>query len=94
MGLLFSITASVGFGKFGFYNSFLPDIATPDKQDALSAKGYVYGYIGSVILVVICLVLIMFVAQTLKALILTRVFFFIDWNMVVWFFSIHLQTFT
>ena len=67
LGLLFSITASVGFwGSLVFYNSFLPDIATPDKQDALSAKGYVYGYIGSVILVVRCLVLIMFVAQTRK----------------------------
>jgi UMF1 family MFS transporter len=42
LGLLFSITASVGFwGSLVFYNSFLPDIATPDRQDALSAKGYV-----------------------------------------------------
>lgn len=61
LGLLFSITASVGFwGSLVFYNSFLPDIATPDQQDALSAKGYIYGYIGSVILVVICLLLIYF----------------------------------
>ena len=54
LGLLFSVTASVGFwGSLVFYNSFLPDIATPDKQDSLSAKGYVYGYIGSEILVII-----------------------------------------
>ena len=53
-------------GSLVFYNSFLPDIATPDKQDALSAKGYVYGYIGSIILVVICLALIMFFADTPK----------------------------
>ncbi len=65
LGLLFSITASVGFwGSLVFYNSFLPDIATPEKQDALSAKGYVYGYIGSVILVIICLVLIQVLAKT------------------------------
>lgn len=65
LGLLFSITASVGFwGSLVFYNSFLPDIATRDKQDALSAKGYVYGYIGSVILVIICLILIQVLAKT------------------------------
>lgn len=65
LGLLFSITASVGFwGSLVFYNSFLPDIATPDKHDALSAKGYVYGYIGSVILLIICLLLIKFIANT------------------------------
>lgn len=59
LGLLFSITASVGFwGSLVFYNSFLPDIATPDKQDSLSAKGYIYGYFGSVVLLIICLFLI------------------------------------
>lgn len=65
LGLLFSVTASVGFwGSLVFYNSFLPDIATPDKQDALSARGYVFGYIGSVVLLIICLLLIQVVAKT------------------------------
>jgi UMF1 family MFS transporter len=64
LGLLFSITASVGFwGSLVFYNSFLPDIATPDKQDSLSAKGYIYGYLGSVVLLIICLVLLQVVAK-------------------------------
>ncbi len=64
LGLLFSITASVGFwGSLVFYNSFLPDIATTDKQDALSARGFIYGYIGSVVLLIICLVLVQVVAQ-------------------------------
>lgn len=77
LGLLFSITASVGFwGSLVFYNSFLPDIASPDKQDELSARGYVYGYIGSVILVIICLFLIMVVAKTSKeSLVYTRISF-------------------
>ena len=49
------------------------------KQDALSAKGYVYGYIGSVILVVICLALIMFFADTPKeALLYTKNFILIQ----------------
>ncbi|RQP12298.1 MAG: MFS transporter [Chryseobacterium sp.] len=92
LGLLFSITASVGFwGSLVFYNSFLPDLATPDKQDALSAKGYVYGYIGSVILVVICLFLIQVVAQTAdQALIWTRVTFLLTG---AWWFGFSQYTF-
>ncbi|AMR40783.1 MULTISPECIES: MFS transporter [Elizabethkingia] len=92
LGLLFSITASVGFwGSLVFYNSFLPDIATPDQQDALSAKGYIYGYIGSVILVVICLLLIMVVAQTQKqAMILTRISFLLTG---AWWFGFSQYTF-
>lgn len=92
LGLLFSITASVGFwGSLVFYNSFLPDIATADKQDALSAKGYVYGYIGSVILVIICLLLIMFVAETEKeGLFYTRVSFLLTG---AWWFGFSQYTF-
>jgi len=92
LGLLFSITASVGFwGSLVFYNSFLPDIATQDKQDALSAKGYVYGYIGSVVLVIICLLLIMVVAQDEKQrLILTRVSFLLTG---AWWFGFAQYTF-
>lgn len=92
LGLLFSITASVGFwGSLVFYNSFLPDIATPDRQDALSARGYVYGYIGSVILVVICLVLIqVFAKDAEQAKIYTRVSFLITGS---WWFGFSQYTF-
>lgn len=92
LGLLFSITASVGFwGSLVFYNSFLPDIATPDRQDALSARGYVYGYIGSVILVVICLVLIQVLAETPKqALLMTRLSFLLTG---AWWFGFSYYTF-
>ena len=92
LGLLFSITASVGFwGSLVFYNSFLPDIATPDKQDALSAKGYVYGYSGSVILVIICLVLIQILAKDAQqAKIYTRISFLITG---AWWFGFSQYTF-
>lgn len=51
----------IGFwGSLVFYNSYLPDIAYPEQQDAVSAKGYSMGYIGSVILLVINLVMVMF----------------------------------
>lgn len=48
------ILASMGFvGSLVFYNAYLPEIAAPEDQDAVSAKGFSYGYIGSVILQVI-----------------------------------------
>ncbi len=54
------VLASTGFWcSYALYNSFLPDIARPEEQDKLSAKGYSLGYIGSVLLLVINLVMIM-----------------------------------
>ena len=92
LGLLFSITASVGFwGSLVFYNSFLPDIATKDKQDALSARGYVYGYVGSVILVIICLILIQVLARNKEeALLYTRISFVLTG---AWWFGFSQYTF-
>ena len=59
-GLLCYFTALVGFwASLVFYNSYLPDIAFPEQQDNVSAKGFSFGYIGSVLLLIICLVLIM-----------------------------------
>jgi UMF1 family MFS transporter len=50
----------IGFwGSLVFYNSYLPDIAYNDQQDAVSARGYSMGYIGSVILLVINLAMVM-----------------------------------
>ncbi|MCK8520048.1 MFS transporter [Aquimarina sp. D1M17] len=59
-GLLCYFLALIGFwASLVFYNSYLPDIAFPEQQDAISAKGYSLGYIGSVILLIINLVMIM-----------------------------------
>lgn len=59
-GLLCLIVACVGFwGSQVFYNSFLPEIAAPEDQDKVSAKGYAMGYIGSVILQVICFIFVL-----------------------------------
>jgi UMF1 family MFS transporter len=47
--------AAIGYiGGMMFNNSYLPEIASVDQQDKVSAKGYAYGYIGSVILQIIC----------------------------------------
>lgn len=59
-GLVCYFFGLIGFwGSIVFYNSYLPDIAYRDQQDKASAKGFSLGYIGSVILLVLCLVLIM-----------------------------------
>ena len=60
-GLLCYFTALVGFwASLVFYNSYLPDIAFPEQQDKVSAKGFSMGYIGSVILLLLCLGMVMF----------------------------------
>lgn len=59
IGLGFTVLASIGFGgSIVFYNAFLPEVAHPEQQDDVSAKGFIYGYIGSVILMVFSLFMI------------------------------------
>ncbi|WP_438712010.1 MFS transporter [Aquimarina muelleri] len=59
-GLLCYFLALIGFwASLVFYNSYLPDIAFPEQQDAISAKGYSLGYVGSVILLIINLIMIL-----------------------------------
>lgn len=59
-GLLCSTLAAVGYcGSLVFYNAYLPEIATEPERDKLSAQGFAYGYIGSVLLQIICLVLVL-----------------------------------
>ena len=59
-GLLCYFLALIGFwASLVFYNSYLPDIAFPEQQDKVSAQGFSLGYIGSVILLIICLVMIL-----------------------------------
>lgn len=60
LGLTFYFFGLIGFwGSLVFYNSYLPDIAFPEQQDSVSAKGYSLGYIGSVLLLVINLAMVM-----------------------------------
>jgi UMF1 family MFS transporter len=59
-GLCCLIIACIGFwSSLVFYNSYLPEIAAPEDQDKVSAKGFAMGYIGSVILQIICFVFVM-----------------------------------
>ncbi|MFS8615717.1 MAG: MFS transporter [Solitalea sp.] len=60
LGILCFGMAAIGYcGGVVFSNSYLPEIATKDQQDRVSAKGYAYGYIGSVLLQIICFVFVL-----------------------------------
>ncbi len=59
-GILCFMMAAMGYvGSLVFYNAFLPEIAAPEDRDRVSAKGFSYGYIGSVILQIIGFILVL-----------------------------------
>ncbi|MBS1592276.1 MAG: MFS transporter [Bacteroidetes bacterium] len=60
LGIICCILAAIGYcGSLVFYNSYLPEIAAEADQDKVSAKGFAYGYIGSVLLQIICFVFVL-----------------------------------
>ncbi len=60
LGIIFAALAAMGYtGGVLFNNSYLPDIASIENQDKVSAKGFAYGYVGSVILQLICFLFVL-----------------------------------
>lgn len=60
LGVILAAVAALGYcGSMVFYNAFLPEIASYEERDKLSAKGYSYGYIGSVLLQLVCFVFVL-----------------------------------
>lgn len=60
LGIICFIIAAVGYcGSLVFYNAYLPEIALVHERDSVSAKGFSYGYIGSVLLQLICFLFVM-----------------------------------
>lgn len=60
LGLMCFMFAGIGFyGSQVFYNSYLPDITDEADRDRVSAKGYTFGYIGSVLMQMIGFALVM-----------------------------------
>ena len=58
--LVIFVLAKVGYSSsLVFYDAMLPEIAPEDRMDNVSSLGYAYGYIGSVIPFVLCLVLVL-----------------------------------
>jgi UMF1 family MFS transporter len=60
LGLTCTVLACIGYwSSIVFYNSYLPEIAAPEDRDKISARGYSMGYIGSVLLQLVSLVLVL-----------------------------------
>ncbi|MGJ1362453.1 MFS transporter [Sphingobacterium spiritivorum] len=60
MSIIFFALAAMGYiGGVAFNNSYLPLIATVDQQDRVSAQGFAYGYVGCVLLQIICFVFVL-----------------------------------
>lgn len=54
------VIAKVGYNSANvFYDAMLPEITTEERMDDVSSRGYAYGYIGSVIPFVLCLVVVL-----------------------------------
>jgi UMF1 family MFS transporter len=60
LSMLPFLIATVGYwGSIVFYNAYLPEIASVDQQDKVSARGFALGYLGSSLLLICNLVMIM-----------------------------------
>ena len=54
------ILARVGYSaSIVFYDSMLPEITSDERMDKVSSLGYAFGYIGSVVPFIVCLVLVL-----------------------------------
>ena len=54
------VIAKVGYNSANvFYDAMLPEVATPERMDNISSLGYAFGYIGSVIPFVLCLLVVL-----------------------------------
>lgn len=61
VGVICMMVAAYGFyGSLVFYNSYLPEIASEADRDRISARGFSFGYVGSVIMQLVGFMLVMF----------------------------------
>ena len=59
--LVIFILAKVGYSACNvFYDAMLPEVTTTERMDKVSSHGYAFGYIGSCIPFLLCLVLVLF----------------------------------
>jgi len=77
VGLIFGAMGYVG--SLVFYNAYLPEIAAPEDRDRVSAKGYAYGYVGSVLMQMVGFALVTLMTDKLQALRLTFLFVGLWW---------------
>ncbi len=87
-GIFSFLMAAMGFvGSLVFYNAYLPEIAAPEDQDRISARGFSFGYIGSVIMQLIGFALVLTLPNQGLA---TRITFLL---VGIWWFSFAQITF-
>jgi len=68
LGSLLLIVANLCFGAaIVFYNSFLPQIASPGARDAISSRGWALGYLGGGLYLLLNLVLLLVMEDTALA---------------------------
>src|SRR5690606_34708862 len=59
LGIICFTIAAIGYcGSLVFYNAYLPEIAEEKDRDRLSAQGFAYGYVGSVLLQLVCFIFV------------------------------------
>jgi len=59
LGIICMVISCIGFwASLVFYNSYLPDLVPESQRDRVSARGFTWGYIGSVLLQIICFVIV------------------------------------
>ena len=64
LGIICMMLAAFGFYcSLVFYNSYLPEIAAEEDRDRISAKGFTFGYIGSVLMQITGFLLVVFWEQ-------------------------------
>jgi len=88
LGIGAFIMAAMGFvGSLVFYNAYLPEIAAPEDQDRISARGFSFGYIGSVIMQLVGFALVVLLPNAGEA---TRITFLL---VGIWWISFAQITF-
>lgn len=66
LGIICFMLAAMGYvGSLVFYNAYLPEIAAPQDRDRISAKGFSFGYTGSVLMQLIGFALVILVGDQL-----------------------------
>ena len=82
LGMLLFILAEIGYRSSQvFYNSLLPEIATPDEMPKVSGNGWAVGSVGGILCLVIVLVPISLIGGALVvrlSLVFTAVFFIVS----------------
>jgi UMF1 family MFS transporter len=59
IGIICMLISCISFwGSLVFYNSYLPDLVPEKMRDRISARGFTWGYIGSVLLQILCFIVV------------------------------------